>query len=93
MVTLAHQALADERPPRGAGQCMSCHGEFGVSRDGTTPHIGGQPAAYLKQALRAYRNGLRSGTQASRMTPFARNLKEADVNALANFFANLRAPQ
>jgi cytochrome c553 len=96
IAALAHHApaaSADERLPTGAGQCMSCHGEFGISRDDITTHIGGQPAAYLKQALRAYRDGLRKGEEASRMTPFALPLKEEDVNALADFFATLRAPQ
>jgi cytochrome c553 len=90
---VALAASADERLPTGAGQCMSCHGEFGISRDDITPHIGGQPAAYLKQALRAYRDGLRKGAEASRMTPFAQPLREEDLDALANFFATLKVPQ
>jgi cytochrome c553 len=96
LAVLAHQPVSAatlDRLPTGAGQCMSCHGEFGISRDNATPHIGGQPAVYLKQALRAYRDGLRTGDAAERMAPYARSLKEDDVDTLAEFFASLKPPK
>lgn len=77
--------------PVAAGPCLSCHGPFGRPENLDYPIIGGQNAAYLAAALRAYRAGQRSGASAETMTPFAQPLDDRAIEDLAFFFSTLRS--
>ena len=77
--------------PVAAGTCLSCHGPFGQPENTEYPIIGGQNAAYLASALRAYRAGQRSGESAETMAPFAQPLDDRAIEDLAAFFSSLRS--
>lgn len=77
--------------PEAAAPCLSCHGPFGRPENTDYPIIGGQNAAYLAAALRAYRAGLRTGESAGTMAPFAQPLDDPTIDALAAFFSTLRS--
>jgi cytochrome c553 len=71
-------------PPAKLGQCVGCHGERGHARVPGTPHLAGQDALYLANALRAYRAGSR---QASPMNSIANTLQPRDIAALARWYS------
>ncbi len=68
-----------------AGQtCVACHGSDGVGLTPDYPTLAGQHADYLEQALKAYRKGARQNPV---MNPMAATLKDEDIRALAEYFA------
>jgi cytochrome c553 len=70
--------------------CAGCHG--GDGRSGSLPEypkIAGQNEKYLVNALKAYRNGRRTGTYAALMAATANNLSDADIENLAAYLAGL----
>ena len=73
-------------------QCASCHGSDGRSTVVPEyPKIGGQSAAYLVNALKAYRAGRRQGTYAAIMTEVAKPLSDAEIENLAAYVESLEA--
>ncbi|MEO9596007.1 c-type cytochrome, partial [Rhodopirellula bahusiensis] len=64
--------------------CIDCHGVDGTSQAGKqVPHLAGQNAAYLKQALRSYRSSTRSSGV---MMPVAHRLSDDQVDALSKHY-------
>jgi cytochrome c553 len=73
-------------------QCAACHGSDGRSTViPQYPKIGGQSAAYVAIALKAYRDGRRQGTFAAIMTEVAKPLSDADIANLAAYVESLDA--
>jgi cytochrome c553 len=73
-------------------QCASCHGADGRSTVVPQyPKIGGQTAAYVVNALKAYRDGRRLGTYAAMMAAVAKPLSDADITSLAAYVESLDA--
>lgn len=71
-------------------QCASCHGADGRSTVMPAyPKIGGQSAAYVVNALKAYREGRRQGTYAAMMAEVAKPLSDADIINLAAYVESL----
>jgi cytochrome c553 len=67
------------------GVCGACHGQNGVPLDPRTmPIIWGQQVYYLDKQLSDYRNGAREN---GIMTPIAKGLQQADLRAIARYFA------
>ncbi len=65
--------------------CAACHGANGVPTDPKTmPNIWGQQPYYLFKQLMNYRNGMRDNPI---MTPIAKGLQQADLRAIAAYFA------
>ncbi|MGY6588516.1 MAG: c-type cytochrome [Wenzhouxiangella sp.] len=65
--------------------CAACHGMDGnLALVDDYPKIGGQHEDYLAFALRAYRSGDRDNAI---MYPFARDLSDQDIRALAAWYA------
>lgn len=91
-------AAADESIDTAAGKnryglCASCHGANGREPiSASYPKIAGQNPAYLTAALKAYRDGQRSGPQASVMAAMAKPLSDADIANLAAYIATLGKP-
>jgi cytochrome c553 len=73
--------------PEAAKVCAACHGADGVGTTPDYPTLAGQYPDYLEQALNAYRKGTRQNPV---MGGFASTLKDADVAALARYFAAQR---
>ena len=94
-MTVASSVAISAPDPLAAGRakyepCASCHGADGRSTVVPQyPKIGGQSAAYVVNALKAYRDGQRQGTFASMMAEVAKSLSDADIEALAMYVESL----
>jgi cytochrome c553 len=66
--------------------CSTCHGEDGNSRMEKIPSLAGQPEFFLLNQLVLMREGVR---RIEVMTPFVKDLKDDEINALASHFAKL----
>jgi cytochrome c553 len=65
--------------------CSVCHGANGQPiSPATIPNIWGQQPYYLFKQLVNYRDGMR---EHAIMTPIAKGLQQADLRAIANYFA------
>jgi len=65
-------------------QCQTCHGLDGQAKLPGAPNLAGQVEVYLAQALKDYRGGARKNEM---MSVVARNLKDADIDDLAAYYA------
>lgn len=70
-----------------AGQCRTCHGLDGYAQIPIAPHIGGEPAGYLRAQLTAFRDGRREHEM---MSIVARNLTDQQIADLAAWYAGHR---
>jgi cytochrome c553 len=78
---------ADSAPaPAASAACAACHGaEGGQGISAEIPRLAGQKAAYLDQALRAYRSGARAQ---SVMQQQAAALTDEQIAELAGYYAS-----
>ncbi|GAB3113519.1 cytochrome c [Aestuariicella hydrocarbonica] len=72
-----------------AAVCTACHGVNGKAMIPSYPHLAGQQAQYLELALKAYKNGERTGGQAAIMSGMAKPLSDEDIANLAAYFSSL----
>lgn len=79
---------ADPPPGRAKAQsCIPCHGPLGLSAAPDAPNLAGQPAIYVAAQLKAFRDGSRKHEV---MGVIAKPLSDADIDALAGWFASLQ---
>ncbi|MDX2205291.1 MAG: c-type cytochrome [Hyphomicrobiaceae bacterium] len=84
-VAMGQRALS---APRSA--CMSCHGLSGAAdSSGSFPRLSGQAAWYLYKQLKDYASGARPNDV---MSPIARTLTDAQMQAVAAYYAGQSAP-
>jgi cytochrome c553 len=82
------QSPADIEAGRTKAQaCAVCHGQQGISNLPNAPHLAAQPAIYLAEQLKAYRNGSRRNEV---MAVIAKPLSDDDIQQLAAFYASLK---
>ncbi len=67
--------------------CAACHGTNGKSPANIYPHLAGQWAPYLENALKAYRAGERTGGMTAMMTPQAAALTDQDIADIAAYYS------
>ncbi len=67
--------------------CQACHGKNGIGVQPMWPTLAGQHESYLEHALKQYRDGDRKNAL---MMPMAMNLTDADIKALAAYYAGLK---
>jgi cytochrome c553 len=90
---LAGTSLASGATPRGTPPvkvtqvCVACHGKDGVGLTPDYPNLAGQHADYIRRALHDYQTGNRKNAI---MPPFAGQLSEADIDAVADYYAAQR---
>lgn len=85
LIPIAAVAKGDAQAGRSAaGACAACHGRDGISMAPNAPNLAGQPADYLAEQLRAYRDGERAHEQ---MTLIAQSLEDGEIDDLAAYFA------
>lgn len=70
--------------PEAAAVCVSCHGTDGIGITSEYPTLAGQHADYLQRALTDYKRG---GRKNAVMAGFAGGLSDADIKALARYYA------
>jgi cytochrome c553 len=66
--------------------CATCHGEDGNSPMANIPSLAGQPEFFVFNQLFLMREGVR---RIEAMMPFVKDLKDEDLDALAEHFARL----
>ncbi|WP_188150714.1 c-type cytochrome [Teredinibacter waterburyi] len=80
--------FAGDAPSKEMG-CRACHGASGAKpMMGSYPKLNGQNKDYLISALKAYRDNKRSGGMAIVMVGQAKSLSDADITALAEYYAS-----
>src|SRR5262245_38921345 len=84
--TVLDAALAAEVPQERLQLCGTCHGENGNSKMEKMPSLAGQPELFLANQLILFRERLR---KSEAMAPFAKDLTDADILALAAHYAKL----
>lgn len=70
-----------------AGMCITCHGALGLSQLPNAPNLAGQPAIYLVEQLKNYRDGKR---QNEIMSLMAKPLTDAEIDDLAAWYASIK---
>ena len=68
-----------------AANCANCHGTAGKTA-GAMPSLAGQPANYLSEQMRAFRDGRRPATI---MHQLAKGYTDEQIDALAGHFSRL----
>ncbi|MBE3637622.1 c-type cytochrome [Mangrovicoccus algicola] len=88
----AAPAPAPPGPP-GTEACRACHGPWPEPRNPLFPELAGQHAAYTATQLRLWRDGLRAAStpQEALMKKAAHALEDADIDAIAAWYAALPA--
>lgn len=71
--------------------CVSCHGPGGRGVGAHFPALAGQHAGYIVKQLEAWRDGSRRNDPQDLMKVVAERLPEADIAAVAAYFASLEA--
>lgn len=72
-------------PGRGIEPCASCHGDDGQGRGLGNPPVADQPAPYLEEQLRRWRDGERYGDPQRSMTRIAGLLTPAEARAVSGY--------
>jgi cytochrome c553 len=72
--------------------CANCHGPNGAGEPPPYPYLAGQHASYFKAAMAEWKSGARNTDPSGQMPSIAKALSDADVEALAGFFAAQPAP-
>src|SRR5262245_25863814 len=85
-VGLGGPVCAAEVPQERLQLCGTCHGENGNSKMEKMPSLAGQPELFLANQLILFRERLRKSEV---MAPFAKDLTDADILALAAHYAKL----
>lgn len=83
---LAPAASAADRPVAEIieSRCALCHGAGGESASAIYPRLAAQHPAYMAKQLRDFRDGKR---KSDAMADMAKDLTDAEITALAEFFA------
>ncbi|WP_188129878.1 c-type cytochrome [Roseovarius litoreus] len=89
---LAGGAHAEDIGDRDAGrklasQCRTCHGLEGYAQIPIAPHIGGEPASYIRAQLTAFRDGTREHEM---MSIVAKMLSDQQIADLAAWYSGHR---
>jgi cytochrome c553 len=77
---------------RGVPACAGCHGPAGAGIPAQFPLLGGQYAQYIESQLKAFRDGVRHNDPNKMMRMSAARLSDAEIKALADYIAGVRAP-
>lgn len=83
--------LGDES--RRVQACANCHGPGGAGEPPINPYLAGQHAQYLITAMGEWKNGERKTDASNQMVDIAHALSDADVAAVAAYFAAQPAPE
>ncbi|MEJ0005086.1 MAG: c-type cytochrome [Steroidobacteraceae bacterium] len=73
--------------PAAVAVCAACHGATGISAVPNYPNLAGQHEDYLKREIAEYKDGGRKNVI---MASMAATIKDADVEALADYFSKMK---
>lgn len=69
--------------------CNQCHGPGGIGVGAHFPSLAGQPAAYIAEQLRRWRENQRPPGPLDLMASVATRLTDAEINAVSAYYAGL----
>jgi cytochrome c553 len=84
--TPAPKIVVNGAPLRGIAPCGSCHGA--LDNKVGSPWLEGQPAAYVKAQLGAFRSGERRNDISQQMRTIARRMTDQEIDAAAEWYAS-----
>lgn len=87
-VPLAGATKTPEAPAVIKAKCSVCHGDAGETASEDFPRLSGQHEAYLAKQLQDFKAGRRTGL----MVRQAKGLSDADITAIAAYFAAQPVP-
>lgn len=70
--------------------CASCHGAHGEGGMNETPALTGMSPRMFVRHMEAYRDGTRNNDVQSGMAQFAKDLTDAEIQSLADYYAQLK---
>ena len=73
--------------------CVNCHGQAGAGIPPSFPYLAGQFARYAQDQFGAWKDGSRRNDPLNVMRDIAARLSEADIVALAEYFAQVWPPK
>jgi cytochrome c553 len=73
--------------------CQNCHGPGGIGLGDINPSLAGLDAGYLEASLAEWKNGSRKTDPSGQMPRIAKSLSDADIKALAGYYASQLLPQ
>jgi len=73
--------------------CANCHGPGGTGMADINPYLAGLDAKYLASAMAEWKSGARRTDPSGQMPRIAKSLSDADVRALAAYYAAQPSPQ
>jgi cytochrome c553 len=77
---------------QGLPACVQCHGPGGIGVGTTFPPLAGQPAAYIESQLLGWKKGARPPGPMALMPVIASKLSDADISAVAAYYAGNVGP-
>ncbi len=89
---MGQNIFREGKPESHMPACASCHGENGKGRTDETnvfPIIGGQTRDYIAKQLRDLRSGTRHNDTDNVMGNVAKELRDEEIEALADYVSNL----
>jgi cytochrome c553 len=72
--------------------CENCHGPGGSGQQNLNPYLAGQERRYLEAVLQEWKDGSRRTDPSQQMNQIAKGLTDADIKAIAAYYANQPAP-
>jgi cytochrome c553 len=83
------QIASDGLWSKGVPGCDQCHGPQGQGVGAVFPRLAGQSATYITSQIEAWSAGTRTNDPQSLMNGIAHKLDEADIKAVAAYYASL----
>ncbi|MEW6764456.1 MAG: c-type cytochrome [Pseudomonadota bacterium] len=86
---VAEKLVRKGDPTRLVTPCAACHGLHGQGGVNETPALAGMTPEYFVRTMQLYRDGSRSSDAAKAMRAFAEPLTDAEIEALASYYAEV----
>jgi len=75
----------------GVAACSGCHGPSGAGNTAAKfPQVAGQHAKYIVKQLQTFKSGTRNNDSGKMMHNIAKNMTDADMEAVAEYISGLR---
>lgn len=84
---VAEKLVRQGDPTRLITPCAACHGLHGQGGVNETPALAGMTPEYFVRTMKLYRDGKRNNDAAQAMRAFAKPLTDAEIEALAAYYA------
>ncbi|MGB9670307.1 MAG: c-type cytochrome [Halothiobacillaceae bacterium] len=85
---VAEKLVRHGDPTRLVTPCAACHGLQGQGGVNETPALAGMTPEYFERTMKLYRNGQRHNDSMQAMRAFAKPLSDAEIAALARYYAS-----